>query len=198
MYASFCSGRIMKSNHGFTLIELVVVIIILGVLAVVAAPRFINLSQDAHESVAKAAFGAFSSAVGLYHQCWQVEGSNRNEFNLPCYGDGSIDSTNTGYPLGQDTLAGGNNGTQLNGEYCRELWQGLLDNNEFVLNYHHDAAFGGDTDIVYWYAGGAVSSPNTYCYFNYIADDQRKGQENWQLRYYPGEGKTVVTRATLG
>ncbi|WP_394205469.1 type II secretion system protein [Shewanella waksmanii] len=188
----------MKSNRGFTLIELVVVIIILGVLAVVAAPKFLNLSKDAHESVAKAAFGAFSSGVSLYHQCWQVEGTNTTVYDLDCYGDGSIDSTVTGFPLGQNTQSNGNNGTQLNGEYCRELWQGLLDNNELVLDYHHDGAFGGDTDIVYWYAGGPVSSPNTYCYFNYIADDQRKGQENWQLRYYPGDGRTVVTRSTLG
>ena len=40
----------MKRQQGFTLIELVVVIIILGILAVTAAPKFINLQSDARAS----------------------------------------------------------------------------------------------------------------------------------------------------
>ncbi len=37
----------MKKNKGFTLIELVVVIVILGILAVTAAPKFLGISRDA-------------------------------------------------------------------------------------------------------------------------------------------------------
>lgn len=40
----------MKNNRGFTLIELVVVIVILGVLSVTALPKFIDLSGDAREA----------------------------------------------------------------------------------------------------------------------------------------------------
>ncbi|MDW3189737.1 type II secretion system protein, partial [Vibrio sp. Vb0932] len=40
----------MKKQTGFTLIELVVVIVILGILAVTAAPRFLNLQNDAREA----------------------------------------------------------------------------------------------------------------------------------------------------
>ena len=39
----------MKRNAGFTLIELVIVIVILGILAVTAAPKFLNLQGDARE-----------------------------------------------------------------------------------------------------------------------------------------------------
>lgn len=40
-----------KRTQGFTLIELVVVIIVLGILAVIAAPKFIGLSKEAREKV---------------------------------------------------------------------------------------------------------------------------------------------------
>ena len=43
----------MKKQGGFTLIELVVVIVILGILAVTAAPKFLNLQDDAKNSGVK-------------------------------------------------------------------------------------------------------------------------------------------------
>ena len=54
----------MKKN-GFTLIELVVVIVILGILAVVAAPKFMNLQNDARNAALEGLKGAFKSALGI-------------------------------------------------------------------------------------------------------------------------------------
>ncbi|MCD9468308.1 prepilin-type N-terminal cleavage/methylation domain-containing protein [Photobacterium iliopiscarium] len=54
----------MKKN-GFTLIELVVVIVILGILAVVAAPKFMNLQNDARNASLKGLEGAFKSALNI-------------------------------------------------------------------------------------------------------------------------------------
>ena len=56
----------IRNKKGFTLIELVLVITILGILAVMALPNFINISTDAEHSARDGVVGAVRAGVGLY------------------------------------------------------------------------------------------------------------------------------------
>ncbi|GIU08175.1 hypothetical protein TUM4261_14430 [Shewanella sp. c952] len=64
----------MQKQNGFTLIELVVVIIILGILAVTAAPKFINLQSDARASTLQGFKGALQGANTLVFSKAAIQG----------------------------------------------------------------------------------------------------------------------------
>ncbi|MGI9897921.1 type II secretion system protein [Vibrio natriegens] len=64
----------MKRQGGFTLIELVVVIVILGILAVTAAPRFLNLQDDARKASLQGLKGAIDGAAGITYGKAAVKG----------------------------------------------------------------------------------------------------------------------------
>lgn len=64
----------MNKQGGFTLIELVVVIVILGILAVTAAPKFLNLQGDAREASLQGLKGAIDGAAGIVYGKAAIEG----------------------------------------------------------------------------------------------------------------------------
>jgi MSHA pilin protein MshA len=85
----------MKKTEGFTLIELVVVIVILGILAVTAAPKFLNLQNDARAADVKGAAGSISSAAQLAHsKAVILNQENESSYTLDGYG-----TLTYGYPI---------------------------------------------------------------------------------------------------
>lgn len=98
--------KALKKNQGFTLIELVIVVVILGLLAATAIPRFLDVTENAENATVEGVSGGFATGVGLVRAQWEIEArpEDNDSFNKSFVTlDGiqiGIDS-DTGYPTGQ-------------------------------------------------------------------------------------------------
>ncbi|OUS30586.1 hypothetical protein A9Q98_04915 [Thalassotalea sp. 42_200_T64] len=115
---------------GFTLIELVVVIVLIGLFAVTALPKFIDLTDKAQQANIEGMAGGFASAISLARAQWEVEGRpSDGSYNVVNY-DGSnlilttksqSNGVRPGYPIG---LAGTNDTLEL--VDCVDIWNNIL------------------------------------------------------------------------
>jgi len=158
---------VKNRNSGFTLIELIIVIVILGLLSVTAAPKFLNIQDDTVKSVLKAVDGSLNSAMPLVFGKALMENSDKER-------EAKVDGVDIryGYPLATETGIESIMNIDLD-----EDGNGDFSYVETVL-LDKDGALGLSKSIVI-YHNEKVKSDN--CFIAYTQADANKIRTIWLL-----------------
>ena len=138
----------MKQQTGFSLIELVIVIVVLGILAVTALPRFLDVSEEAKNASVEGVSGGFATGVLLVRAQWEAKGRSKeggintilydgNRFYLTTPTDAEVESgqLSPGYTSDTSSSASINvSPGSLTSARCLYIWNGLLQNPPKATN----------------------------------------------------------------
>ncbi|MEH6470159.1 MAG: type II secretion system protein [Halopseudomonas sp.] len=133
-----------RKQSGFTIIELIVVIALLGILSAVALPRFISVTDDAHTAAVSGAGAGFATGVALIRAQAIAEGTASGA--VDGFGDGTLQVNTSGAPMSVSSS------TAVN---CIEIWEGLLQSNAPTVsgaNSDYTTAAVGTTACTYTYS----------------------------------------------
>jgi len=178
-----------KQESGFTIIELVVVIILLGIMAATALPRFMDVTDEAHASVVSGVQGGMLSGMALYRAQWIAEGEAAADSAITEFGSLRVNAS--GYPYGTVDNSGGTS-TVTTVADCVAVFQNVLQTGAPSITGVANAAavVGNGTDFA-----AVVSAPN--CVYYYTGSLSASGDTIPTLTYTSTTGDVAQATATL-
>ena len=148
--------------RGFTLIELVCVIVILGCLTTIAAPRFLNLTDAAAQATVAKHARAFAMSVQFVRIRYDLSRRSGAVDNLAGFANGNVDTNTSGYPV--DTANGNAIPNNLTGaNRCRNVFVGIIAGPAPIC--------GGTVACNDVHDFQALTAGPQTCRFNYIEDN---------------------------
>lgn len=171
---------------GFTIIELVVVIVLLGIMAATALPRFMDVSDDAHASVVDGVRGGMQSGISMYHAQWVANGQPDADVQIAEYGN--LRTNASGYPYGTDDNSGGSSNVTDSND-CSAVYTNVLQGGApSITDVANVAAVVGTSEDF------AALASGTNCVFYYTAETSTSGSTVPTLTYNSTTG--ILTEAT--
>ena len=159
----------MKNQPGFTIIELVIVILLLGILTATALPRFIDVSDKAHTAVVKAVYGGLGTSTGVFHAQYISNGKPVAGSEIAGFGDGTQRTNSNGYPSGT-----ADDGIVSDSIDCVAVFNGILQGGRPGLKRGSDSPLPPNTKELDFTGSSdfETARSGTTCYFIYTAQSK--------------------------